>query len=213
MAPGSYTQVSIERWRALCTILQISGSETDFTRITRAWRSFGRRYHTLAHLDACLREFDTVRHLAERPAEVELALWFHDAIYRTWRKDNELRSAKWAAAFLRVQGSSKAAAERVRGLVMATAHATAVLLGDAALVVDVDLSILGQPAAIYDEFERNVRREYWWVPKRRFAAARAAILQAFLARAAIFNTSVIRERYETAARANLERAIRALSPA
>jgi predicted metal-dependent HD superfamily phosphohydrolase len=211
MSQGSYTQVSLERWRALGEAARISGSETEFTRITRAWRGFGRRYHTLAHLAACLAEFDLARHLAQRPVEVEVALWFHDAIYRTWRKDNELRSADWAARFLRECGAAAAVAERVHGLVMATAHLAGELNGDAALVVDIDLSILGQPAEIYDEFERNVRREYWWVPKARFAAACGVILRSFLARPAIYSVTSIRDRYEAAARINLERALKALT--
>jgi predicted metal-dependent HD superfamily phosphohydrolase len=103
-------------------------------------------------------------------------------------------------------------AERVHGLVMATAHMAGELSGDAALVVDIDLSILGKPARIYDEFERNVRREYWWVPRARFAAARCAILRSFLARPAIYSVASIRDRYEAAARTNLGRALKALAP-
>ncbi len=60
--------------------------------------------------------------MAERPAEVELALWFHDAVYRTFRKDNELQSAVWANDFLEANGAKKDCVARVRALVMATAH-------------------------------------------------------------------------------------------
>ena len=53
-----------------------------------------RRYHTLQHLAECFAAFDEIAHLAEHPADVELALWFHDAIYDTRRSDNEQRSAE-----------------------------------------------------------------------------------------------------------------------
>jgi len=195
----------------MCTSLGLVGSDSEFARVVRAWRSFGRRYHTLEHLGACLVEFDGARHLAQSPAQLELALWFHDAVYRTWRKDNELRSAEWAARFLRGSAADETVAMRVRELVLATAHVFTESGGDAALVVDVDLSILGKPREIYDEFERNIRREYWWVPQRRFVDARCAILRSFLARPCIYHWPHFRDQYEEVARANLERALRTLT--
>jgi predicted metal-dependent HD superfamily phosphohydrolase len=80
-------------------------------------------------------------------------------------------------------------------------------------VVDIDLSILGKPSTIYDEFEKNVRREYWWVPRRRFVEARCGILKSFLARPFIYHWPHFRQKYESAARANMERALKALSSA
>jgi predicted metal-dependent HD superfamily phosphohydrolase len=142
---------------------------------------------------------------------VELALWFHDAVYRTWRGDNERRSAQWAARFLAQHGARADVVSNVRDMVMATAHVADRLNGDAALVVDIDLSILGQPQPTYDQFERNVRREYWWVPRRRFVTARRGILQSFLERPSIYQSHRFIERYEAIARVNLERALRALS--
>ena len=50
-----------------------------------------RRYHTLQHLAECFAAFDEIADLAQHPADVELALWFHDAIYDTRRSDNEQR--------------------------------------------------------------------------------------------------------------------------
>ena len=202
--------VSADRWDALCASLDITSGQAEFRRLTRAWRSFGRHYHTLVHLGACLEEFDGARHLATAAAEVELALWFHDAVYRSWRNDNELRSAEWATRFLLANGADAQVATRVRDLVLATAHVAGTSGGDAALVVDVDLSILGQPPDIYDGFERNVRREYWWVPSRRFVTARCAILGSFLERSSIYHLPHFRDRYEAQARSNLERALRAL---
>ena len=65
-------------------------------------------------------------------------------------------------------------------------------------------------ALVYDQFEREVRREYWFVSRRRFAAARVGILRGILARPRIFHFEPFRERYETRARENLARAIEAL---
>jgi len=203
--------VSLERWSRLCTAAELTDADAEFAWLKRAWRSFGRRYHTLAHLAACLWEFDGARQLAQAPEEVELALWFHDAVYRTWRKDNEQRSAERASRFLLGSGGDSRMAARVHQMILATAHVADPRGSDAALVVDIDLSVLGQSATVYDEFERNVRREYWWVPRRRFVEARCAILRSFLARPHIFHWPELRARYESAARANIERALRTLT--
>ena len=48
-----------------------------------AWREPQRRYHTLEHLDECLSAFEEIETLAEQPGEIELALWYHDAVHDT----------------------------------------------------------------------------------------------------------------------------------
>ena len=202
---------SLDRWRHVCSALDLTNSDAVREKLLRSWAGWGRHYHTTAHLTACLREFDTARGLSARPAEVELALWFHDAIYRPYRSDNEIRCAAWATAFMRSHGASIDATTRVRDLVLATQHNTGDMTGDCALVTDVDLSILGQSQVAYDEFERNVRREFWWVPKKRYARARTRVLRSFLSRPTLYFWPSFRDRCETAARDNLERAIATLT--
>jgi predicted metal-dependent HD superfamily phosphohydrolase len=148
-----------------------------------------------------------VRHLAQHPGEVELALWLHDVVYRTWRSDNEARSAVLAAEIMGRGGAESGAVERVNAAIMATRHQGRELNGDAALVVDIDLSILGQPEDDYQEFERNVRREYWWVPRGRYVVGRCAILESFLKRTSIYRYPEFQRRYEAAARVNLGAAV------
>lgn len=165
----------------------------------------GRHYHTLSHLEACLRELDECRALAVRPAEVELALWFHDVVYRTWRRDNEAQSAALAQQLLRA--APVETVERIRQSILATSHRDGEFAGDTALVVDIDLSILGAPPETYAQFERAIRREYWWVPRARFVAGRVRILASFLERATIYQHDAFYERYEAPARANLAAAL------
>ena len=206
----SKTAFLAEQWRQTCAALALGGGEGQYRKLLRVWSGWGRHYHSVEHLIACLQEFDRVRHLAAQQGEVEMALWFHDAVYRTYRKDNEDRSAAWAARFLASRGAAPDVVLRVRDLVLATKHSGGELAGDAALVVDVDLSILGQSPETYAEFERNIRREYWWVPRRSYASARGRILEAFLAQPAIYHWPHFQERYESTARANIARAITAL---
>lgn len=166
-----------------------------------------RRYHTLQHLSECLSLSAQDSALAEQPAEVALALWFHDAIHEPGRSDNEAASAAWAQASLQAAGAEPARAQRVHALVMATRHRELPQASDAQLVVDIDLAILGAPTARFEEYEQQIRAEYAHVPGLIFRAKRRAVLKSFLDREFIYSTASYRDRFESAARSNLQRAI------
>ena len=169
-----------------------------------------RHYHTPHHLDECFAQLDGARELAERPAEVELALWFHDAIYDPKRHDNEALSAIWARTSALSSGIERDAADRIEVLILCTRHEAAPQDRDAKLLVDIDLSILGASAARFAEYEAQVRREYIWVPAFLYRRKRREILEGFLARPTLFSTAPFRERLEAPARANLARSIASL---
>jgi predicted metal-dependent HD superfamily phosphohydrolase len=168
-----------------------------------------RHYHTVQHLYECLREFETSKHLATDPLALELALWFHDAIYDPKRYDNEEASAAIARQKLKGVISEDAVAV-VETLISATKHNFIPREPDAQLIVDIDLAILGQPVLRFDEYEIQVRREYEFVPEKVFYEKRAEILEQFLARPQIYNTSFFRDCYAAAARENLARSIKRL---
>ncbi len=169
-----------------------------------------RAYHTLQHLQECFDQLDSVRDLCTHPAEVELALWFHDAIYDTHASDNEERSADWAVEVLNSVGASQDAIARVRALVLATKHNTEPQTQDARTITDIDLAILGAPTTRFDEYEAQVRQEYTWVSDAEFRQARGRILREFLARDSIYATPVLHEQFEVRARTNLTRSLQQL---
>ncbi len=169
-----------------------------------------RHYHTLQHLGECLAWFERERAGAEHPAEVLLALWFHDAIYDVRAHDNEARSAEWARDALRAAGASAEATDRVHSLVMATRHDALPEGRDAELLIDIDLAILGAASERFDEYERQVGGEYGFVPDEVRRTRRRRILQRFLDRPAIYATPGMHARLEASARRNLTRSIAAL---
>jgi predicted metal-dependent HD superfamily phosphohydrolase len=202
--------MNIERWHRLLASLHAAPESDTFLKLQSAYRQKHRAYHTARHIDECLSLFDELKECAEHPAEVELALWFHDAIYRPMSKSNEEQSARWATDFAGQIGVSPAAISRIRALIMATCHIASPADGDARLLVDVDLAILGAEADRYEEFERDVRREYRWVPSFIYRSKRAAILQSFLDRPRIYHLELTHQRFEERARTNIVGAIRAL---
>jgi predicted metal-dependent HD superfamily phosphohydrolase len=183
---------------------------TLFVQVCARYLERHRAYHTLQHLQECLATCEEVRASCERPAEVQLALWFHDAIYDTKASDSEEQSAAWAQRALAAARAPSQVGERVRDLVLATRHAATPASVDAAVTVDVDLAILGADEHRFEEYERQVRFEYAWVPEPLFRSGRARLLREFLARPAIYATAALRQRLEERARANLRRSIEAL---
>ena len=95
-------------------------------------------------------------------------------------------------------------------LVIATTHASPPTDGDAQLLCDVDLAILGAPPLRFDAYELEIRREYSWVPEPVFRVRRAALLARFLERPTLYSTAWFRELFEDQARQNVERSVAAL---
>ena len=200
------------RWTRLWNRL---GAQADglpiFSHLAAAYAEPARAYHTAEHIRDCLVQFDLSQHTAQRPDEVEAAIWFHDAVYLPGASDNEDQSARLAQTTLEQAGAPQETAHRIGALVLATQHLAIPSEPDTALLCDIDLSILGRTVEVFDEFERQIRQEYAWVPEPVYRGARAEILAGFLRRRSIFQTDFFRQRYEAPARANLERAISRLS--
>ena len=87
--------VSFASWQRVWR--DLDGREADpalFHALVAAYSEKQRHYHTLQHLRECMERLDEARSLAERPADVELALWFHDAVYDVHGSQNEALSAR-----------------------------------------------------------------------------------------------------------------------
>ena len=171
-----------------------------------AYSAPDRHYHDLSHIESCLDLLERQSEYAERPEEIALALWFHDAVYDTRASDNEAASARWAEEYLRDEGGDAAGIERIKSMILATEfHGDAE--GDIAIMVDIDLSILGALDETFDAYDAAIRREYSWVPESDYRAGRRAVLRSFADREFIFHTAVMRQSHEAAARRNVERAL------
>jgi predicted metal-dependent HD superfamily phosphohydrolase len=195
-----------KRWNELCEKVGLDGC-AGWSAIATAYGEQGRAYHNLQHIADSLCLLDEYTALAADPVAVEFAIWFHDAIYDSRAADNEERSADLAAKFL----SATPYATTVAELVMATKHGASSLTGDAALICDIDLSILGRPSAEYAGYAAAIQQEYAWVPPPRFAKGRSRVLESFLERPALFNHVKFQQRFGTQARANLTWEIRELA--
>ncbi|RWX46181.1 putative metal-dependent phosphohydrolase, HD superfamily [Candidatus Electrothrix aarhusensis] len=181
-----------------------------FDKLKAVYTEPGRYYHTDKHVGECLAHLQPLRHQATRPAEIEVALWFHDAVYDTRRTDNEERSAEWAVKFLRASKVGQAIRDRIARLIMVT-QTHDPYDADTALMTGIDLSILGTQPHLFEQYDADIRREYSWVPAEQFRQGRVQALNNFLERAEIYKTSYFLANYEQQARLNLRHKIEQVS--
>jgi predicted metal-dependent HD superfamily phosphohydrolase len=165
-----------------------------------------RYYHNLEHLNEMFRVAGRLAPNTEDSASVQLAIWFHDAVYDPRAKDNELRSGELAVDLLGPIGVPGSTIERVVRLIRATAHLGSnegPIDNDTATLLDADLAILGAAEERYKRYAQDIRKEYAWVPETDYRKGRASVLSKFLARPRIFSHQIMFEEGETRARKNI----------
>lgn len=197
-------------WSRLWTGLGAKGDGVETMRaLLERYSEPWRKYHTLRHLRDCLELFASSAGLAGRPAEVEAALWFHDAVYdpRAPGGDNEEQSARLAEASLREAGVASDTVARVAKLILTTRHVAPPREPDGELTVDIDLAILGAEEPRFSEYERQIREEYAFVPETAFREGRASVLRMFMKRPRIYHTERFFAALERRARLNLTTAL------
>ena len=133
-----------------------------------------RAYHNLEHVLACLGHLD--HYAAEEPKKgaLELAFWFHDAIYEVPGPDNEANSAALARQLLADEGYPDDRIEIVEQIILDTKvhHAT---IEPARIVIDLDLAPLGVPWAHFCTNAEALMREHANVSKQALNVIGASI--------------------------------------
>lgn len=199
-------RINYDPWSSLCAASnakRMVGNTYD--KLIMQYQNGVRTYHNLEHVAHCLGEFDKLRDLCQDPQAVELAIWYHDIIYDTKTKDNEENSGQRALIDLTVMGVDEVLAHDVKRLILLTKHDCVPTDIDGKVMVDVDLSILGQSPEVFDRYENNVRAEYSWVPDEIFWERRAEFILDMLLRNQIFYTDRCIKKFGWKARQNLVR--------
>jgi predicted metal-dependent HD superfamily phosphohydrolase len=164
-----------------------------------------RHFHNLDHVFDCLRRSDEVASLLVDRDAVELALWFHDAVYEIGAATNERRSAE---LFLALSTGARPIFRRcVCGLILATRHAGTVRGNDRCFIVDIDLSGFGAPWGEFIHNGARLRAEFSARTDAEFNAGQTVFLQRLQRRPRFYATDYFRDRYEGVARENLRRVL------
>lgn len=178
---------------------------TLWEEISRYYSERKRYYHNLNHLGNMLSELNAVRDQINDWDTLVVALAWHDVIYSSTAKDNEEKSAEFAAQRMTKLSFSQEQISRCRKMILATKGHSISDDNDTNLLTDADLSILGKSWEVYDEYFRNVRKEYKIYPDLLYRPGRKKVLQHFLSMPRIFKTSHFYSLYEFTSRDNLKR--------
>jgi predicted metal-dependent HD superfamily phosphohydrolase len=175
----------------------------EMSMLTTLYTQPHRHYHNINHINECLVELEGFYSkdfsFGERKI-VERAIWFHDAVYNPYSKENEVQSA------MLVPEDPSFVSTCVRALILLTAKHTITQpeLGLAAQVMlDIDLAGFGKPWEICKKNGENVRREYYNTSERDFYVGRLKFLQTIGQRESLYYTDFFREKYHVQSQKNL----------
>jgi predicted metal-dependent HD superfamily phosphohydrolase len=202
------------RWDETLKLVGSTGAPLSvFEEILTKYQEPWRYYHTLEHLRSGFEVLD--RYLkAKTTGQIELAFWYHDFEYDPKSTDNENKSAEAASERVtKILQFPLTFAIEVGRLILATKHTTTPSTESAKVLLDMDLSILGEVPEVFDQYELNIRREYpeFMVPKEIFRETRREILKQML-RDPFYNTPEMRSSpYESRVGSNIEGSISKLS--
>lgn len=176
--------------------------------LVAAYSAPGRHYHNLAHIEDCLAALARVDNLSAAEREIlSEAIWWHDVVYDATRSDNEELSARLAEQNVR----EELGREVGRLIRLTQTHDVEPHDRLGAILISIDLSILGAAPARYDAYAAAIRNEYGHVAESDYRAGRARVLRHFAARPFIFPDAGFAEAYDRQARENIARELASLS--
>ncbi len=170
--------------------------------LVAAYSAPNRHYHNLKHIEDCLGALAGVDDLSAADREILTeAIWWHDVIYDPTRSDNEELSARLAE-----QHAAPDIRQEVGRLIRLT-KTHRVEPGDrlGAILISIDLSILGAEPSRYDAYAASIRKEFAHVPDGDYRAGRSSVLSRFAAQPMIFPDAAFARKYDRQARENLAR--------
>ena len=184
-----------------------------FRQLLKAYSEPQRHYHSVQHIVECLKHLDEVRHLLQDAQGVELALWFHDAVFDVRAADNEEKSAAWATQSLALLDVSSDNIDIVRHLILSTKPSyarTDSFLED--WMHDIDLHIFGVHVPKFAQFTQDIRQEFAWVDDLNYRRGHDLVMRRLITNPhGIYRTEAGRLDYEETARTNIELQLQGLS--
>lgn len=177
--------------------------------IVRYYNSKNRHYHNLSHIYNMLRHTEMMEASINDYDVFRFAIWYHDIIYKATKKNNEQKSAEFAQEQLKRLNIEEKRVNFVAKLIQSTQYHDILLTetNDNALLLDIDLSILGSDWKVYENYVHQIRKEYAIYPDFMYNKGRKKAMLHFLKRERIFYTEFYFNKFEVQARRNIEKEI------
>lgn len=200
-----------EKFSQLLAYIGFTTKETEYhwLDLEKSYSAKSRHYHNLTHLEDMILNFETYRDQIQNPNEIIFAIFYHDYIYKSSKKDNELKSAEFALSIL--AENAKLDKQLVFDTICATQLHQHHQIEDINWLIDFDLKILARDWNEYQMYFEQIRKEYRIYPDFLYKPGRAKTLQHFLENEFIFQTEEFRKLYEEKARRNIEKEISLLT--
>jgi len=183
--------------------------QQNWLNLEKAYSKKSRHYHNLTHIKDMIECFETYYDQIKSPNEILFSIFYHDYIYVSSKKDNELKSAEYALSIL--PQNSKLDKQLVFDAICATQLHQHNINEDINWLIDFDLKILARDWEDYKTYFEQIRKEYRIYPDFLYKPGRAKALKHFLEYEFIFQTDEFRGLYEDKARLNIEKEIKLLS--
>jgi predicted metal-dependent HD superfamily phosphohydrolase len=174
----------------------------EFISLKNLYLEHHRHYHNWHHISKIWGEFDNARHLFHDSLAAEFALFYHDCIYTPTINQpcNEIASYQRAEFVLRKLGMID-----IHFLIRVEFNILYAVNDqyeghDSILFKDMDYTILGKPHKEYEEYRKNISKEYIFAPMEE----RVTFLQSLLTRKKIFRSEYFHNLYEEHARKNIK---------
>ena len=198
-----YLSLLEKSWFELHRHYHVSEPQKIFNKLIAAYSEKQRAYHTLQHLYECLILLESIRSDLNDANAVELALWFHDAIYDPQAKDNELKSAELFGRYM-AQDLSVEIVKKIKRWIIATQKHTSTDELDLQFLLDIDLAILAASPERFEEYEQQIQQEYAWVDPDVYSIKRKEVLAHFYQTESLYQTEYFQQNFEQRARRNLK---------
>jgi predicted metal-dependent HD superfamily phosphohydrolase len=190
-------------WRRCLLDQAVDNSAAIHQQLVNSYNEPQRVYHTLNHIDHCLAHFDKIKIDLENPDAVELAIWYHDVIYKPGATDNERLSAD---LFMETTQDhfNDSLRHTICQHIMATLHNSSEIdNNDTKFMVDIDLSSFGLPWPEFSADSDKLRQEMSAMSDEDYYRKQAAFQKKLMNRPRFFKSDYFYDNYEDLARQNL----------
>ena len=201
-----WNEILHRSWLRLELYYHFNDSQNVLNVLKQAYAESQRAYHTLQHINECLFHFEQVQDLLEDARAVELALWFHDAVYNPKASDNEACSATLFQDLLK-DDLSTALLAKISQWIIATKQHFPSSDQDLNLLLDIDLAILGATSKRFIEYQQQIQCEYDWVDSEIYQHKRKQVLTHFFLQQPLYQTTFFQDHFELQAKQNLTLAL------